>query len=160
WSQLPTIIPLFVVVRIASLWAFRAYTSLWRYATLREALAGGAGVALGSVVLFTLAMTTSVIRLPRSVFAIEALLFAFAAGAPRFAVRWRRAWIQKASGQRGKRVLIVGAATPAPCWCGSLNASRTWACTWSVWWTTTSRKSTGSWAACGFWGAAGTFPTS
>ncbi len=109
WSQLPTIIPLFVVVRIASLWAFRAYTSLWRYATLREALAGGAGVALGSVLLFTLAMTTSVIRLPRSVFAIEALLFAFAAGAPRFAVRWRRAWIQKASGQRGKRVLIVGA---------------------------------------------------
>src|SRR5690606_21685823 len=91
WSQLPTIIPLFVVVRIASLWVFRAYTSLWRYATLREALAGGAGVALGSVLLFTLAMTTSVIRLPRSVFAIEALLFAFAAGAPRFAVRWRRA---------------------------------------------------------------------
>src|SRR5690606_26418533 len=109
WSQLPTIIPLFVVVRIASLWAFRAYTSLWRYATLREALAGGAGVALGSVLLFTLAMTTTVIRLPRSVFAIEEPLFAVGEGAPRVAVGWGCAWIQTAAGQRGKRVLIGGA---------------------------------------------------
>ena len=59
-----------------------AYNILWRYAALREALAGVGGVAFASVILFAVNMTTSVMTLPRSVFAIEALIFAFAAGRP------------------------------------------------------------------------------
>jgi len=109
WSQLPAVIPVFAGVRVVSLWVFRGYNILWRYAALREALAGVGGVAFASVILFAVNMTTSVMTLPRSVFAIEALIFAFAAGAPRFGVRWRRAWMQRTHGQRHKRVLIVGA---------------------------------------------------
>lgn len=108
-NQLSTAIPLFVAVRLASLWVFRAYSSLWRYATLREALSAMAGIGVGSVVLFTVAMTTSVMRLPRSVFAIEALLFSLFAAAPRFLVRWRRARLHKTTQRRAKPVLIVGA---------------------------------------------------
>lgn len=129
-NQLSTAIPLFVAVRLASLWVFRAYSSLWRYATLREALSAMAGIGVGSVVLFTVAMTTSVMRLPRSVFAIEALLFSLFAAAPRFLVRWRRGrgCTRRHSGVRS-RCLSSGQATPAPCSCVSLTASRTWACT-------------------------------
>lgn len=108
-SQLPIAIPVFVIVRLAALWVFRAYSSLWRYATLREALSAVAGIGAGSVVLFALVMTTSIMTLPRSVFAIEALLFSLFAATPRFLVRWRRARLHKTTQRRTKPVLIVGA---------------------------------------------------
>lgn len=107
--QLPTIVPLFIVVRLSTFWVFRAYSSLWRYATTRDAVSAVTAVGAGAAILFGIAQTTSLMTLPRSVFAIEALLFVVLAAAPRFYVRWRRARMQSAVGQRGTRVLIVGA---------------------------------------------------
>lgn len=108
-SVLPTAIPLFVAVRIAMLWLFRAYRIMWRYATLRDVLMAAGGIAAASALLFGLGMTISALALPRSIFAIDALLFSVLAAAPRVYVRWRRSHQQAAQDRGRKRVLIVGA---------------------------------------------------
>lgn len=89
-EQLAVAIPLFVLVRLGVLAAFRAYRSLWRYATLREAATAGAGIAVGTLVLFAVDRGTGWMTLPRAVYAIEAMLFLMLAAAPRLLVRWQR----------------------------------------------------------------------
>lgn len=108
-SQLPMATVLFVVLRLTSLAVFRAYGTLWRYATLREALSAAFAVFMSVFLLFMLGTTTSVLTLPRSIYVIEPLLFALFAGLPRLVVRWRRIVLQRSEGRQGKRVLIVGA---------------------------------------------------
>lgn len=108
-AQIPAVVPIFAIIRLTTLWAFRAYSSLWRYATMREAIAATVAVGTGTLLLFAIGTGTPLMTLPRSVYLIEPLLFAVAAGAPRFVVRWRRIALQRAPKRRGKRVLIVGA---------------------------------------------------
>lgn len=119
-EQLGLAVPLFITVRLGALAAFRAYRSLWRYATMREAITAGFAVVAGSLVLFAFDRWMDWILLPRGVYVIEAMLFLIGAGIPRLAVRWRRARLQRgewgagslrgrSDAESGTRVLVIGA---------------------------------------------------
>lgn len=108
-GQLSAVVPLFVVVRMAGLWAFGTYRSLWRYATMKEALIATVAIAVGSAVLFLMDKWSSLMTLPRSVYIIETMIFVIGAGVPRLAVRLRRTVLQGGHRGRGTRALIVGA---------------------------------------------------
>lgn len=108
--QFGLVIPLFVGVRLISFWACGLYRVLWRYASLRELLLGGVAILAASVVLFVVDGATSAINLPRSIYVIEALLFASGSASVRVLARLRRnGRLAKRGSPRRTRVLIVGA---------------------------------------------------
>jgi len=109
-SQLTIIIPLFIGIRLVSFWMLGLYRVLWRYASIRELLFGGLAVVVGSIVLFVVDWVSPGVNLPRSVYAIEALLFAVGTGSVRVFVRLRRSMrLSNERANRRTRVLIVGA---------------------------------------------------
>src|SRR5690606_67125 len=65
------------------------YRVLWRYASVRESLFGGGAIPAASIVLFVGDWLNPSVNLPRSVYAIEALLFALGAGSIRIFARLR-----------------------------------------------------------------------
>lgn len=109
-QQLTLVIPLFVCVRLVSFWVFGLYRVLWRYASVRELLVGGLAILAASIVLFVGDWLNPSVNLPRSVYAIEALLFALGAGSIRIFARLRRIIRpSKERTPRRTRVLIIGA---------------------------------------------------
>lgn len=108
-QQLPAVALLFVLVRLTALWFFGIYRSLWRYASVPELFRAAAAIVAGSAVLFALGNFSSLMDLPRSVYVIEALLFAFGTGGIRMLARLRRHGLARHRAPHRTRVLIIGA---------------------------------------------------
>jgi FlaA1/EpsC-like NDP-sugar epimerase len=108
WQQALRMLPLVLVVQGSLLWYFGLYRGVWRFASMPDLVrilkATLTGVAVAAVAIFFL---TRLQGMPRSVFALDAILLVLLLGAPRFVYRWikdRRLYSQEA-----KNVLIVGA---------------------------------------------------
>lgn len=108
WQKALTTAPVVLVVQGASFWYFGLYRGLWRFASVPDLIRIGKAVAVGAVLAVgVLFLTTRLDAIPRSVFALDALLLVFLLGGPRFVYRTFKDRHLYRTGT--KKILIVGA---------------------------------------------------
>jgi len=108
WQQAVSMLPGVMVIQGGLFWYFGLYRGVWRFASVPDLLrilkAVMVGVAITAAFMFLLNRLQGV---PRSVFALDALLLVLLLGGPRFIYRWMK---DRHLYSRGaQNVLIVGA---------------------------------------------------
>lgn len=101
---------LFVVVPIQCVfyWYVGLYRGVWRFASLPDLMRIGQAVLAGALVCAAvLFMVTRLHGVPRSVFALYAIILGGLLGGPRFAFRWFKDYPLRS--RTGQRVIVVGA---------------------------------------------------
>jgi FlaA1/EpsC-like NDP-sugar epimerase len=108
WQQALRMLPVVLVVQGSLFWYFGLYRGVWRFASMPDLVrilkATLTGVAVVAAAIFLLTRLQGV---PRSVFALNAILLVLLLGGPRFIYRWIKD--RRLYGQEVTNVLIVGA---------------------------------------------------
>jgi FlaA1/EpsC-like NDP-sugar epimerase len=107
-------VPYVVLARIVVLGFFGVYGGSWRHVGSRDLVTLGLAASVGSLVLIAaLFLTSQLAGLPRSVLALDWLIFIFLAGGARFALRCAREGLLPLQAARGKRTIVIGAGEAA-----------------------------------------------
>lgn len=109
-----TSLPLAVVLKIAMLIRFKAFSGLWRYVSAHDLLRLVKAITMFTLLFVALTIVAWGHWIPRSVYIIDALLNLFLYGGIRMSVRLYREF-RLESGRRkgGRRFLIIGAGDAA-----------------------------------------------
>lgn len=109
-STLNWLLPLFLVIRLATFTVLGVYDIIWRYVSFGDSLRLARGVLISSVLILAASYMVDIGRLPRAVFVIDTGLIALFLSGARF---FRRFLYENSSGKRlreeGRRTLIYGA---------------------------------------------------
>lgn len=101
---------LFLLVPLASFFAFRLYNRLWRYASLNDLLAIMAATIVGSIVLSVMIYAIIPAGFPRSIYFLNAVFVLMGIGGSRFAIRAFESVRSRVGRKTAKqRTLIIGA---------------------------------------------------
>jgi len=103
------ILPLVLVLQLATFWYFGLYRGIWRFASVPDLVRIGKAVATGTIsIVFLVFLTTRMEGIPRAIFPLYAGLLIGLLGGPRLIYRWlkdRHIYLNADA----KRVLVVGA---------------------------------------------------
>jgi len=108
WQQALSTLPLVIAIQGGMFWYFSLYRGVWRFASMPDLLRILKAVFLGIIVSATAIFFLNRLEgVPRSVFALQAILLVLLLGGPRFLYRWIK---DRHLYSRGaQNVLIVGA---------------------------------------------------
>ncbi len=113
WSQILTILPVMLVLRLGVFAVMGLYRGMWRFSGMRDLISLVQAVTISSGLAMTLLfLAFRLEEYPRSVFIIDWFVVLVLAGGSRFGYRLsREGWMKPAGGSHGsaKNVLIVGA---------------------------------------------------
>ena len=113
WSQLLTIIPLMLVVRLSVFIVMGLYRGMWRFTGMRDLISLIQAVTISTgLVMTVLFLLFRLEEYPRSVFIIDWFVVLVLTGGSRFGYRLlREGWLKPSGDPRvsAKKVLIVGA---------------------------------------------------
>jgi len=113
WSQILTLLPLMLVLRLGVFVVMGMYHGMWRFTGMRDLISLVKGVTISSVLAVTvLFLVFRLEEYPRSVFIIDWFVVLVLAGGSRFGYRLlREGWLKPISDpySSAKNVLIVGA---------------------------------------------------
>ncbi|HHV96821.1 MAG TPA: polysaccharide biosynthesis protein [Clostridiaceae bacterium] len=116
WLDILCIIPLAIIIKILCFWSFKLYTTLWKYASLHEALKIGQAVLAGNILVILIALVLP-IKSSFSALIISSFLdFVFVAGI-RFVYRLYWSMLKNKFNShfysnknlKEKRLMIIGA---------------------------------------------------
>lgn len=108
--RLPSFIPVFLLVRIATLYAFRCYSVMWRYVSSHDALRLAQAIALSTTLIVVITFFwPSLVKLPRSVYFIEAAISLLGLTGLRLFNRLSHEGTALRQSKVGARTLIYGA---------------------------------------------------
>jgi len=103
-------LPVIIAVRFVCFWFFGLYRGIWKYASINDLVNVFKAVITGTVLFIIVKVFLHGLEdFPRSVFAIEFLLIAFAIGGIRFGLRMYRTVMPERRRPSGRNVLIIGA---------------------------------------------------
>jgi FlaA1/EpsC-like NDP-sugar epimerase len=105
-ENLNAIIGSFIAVRFTVFILFGTYRSLWKYASVGEALSLVYSVGMGTAILVLIDLLIDWISLPVSIYIIDMMVITGLVGSIRFFLRLRRWRVRQ---KNGRRTLIIGA---------------------------------------------------